>query len=91
MFRTTYERMHLNLTYTSPQITGTIPVEFGQMVNLQELNLLGNKLTGAIVCSIIHKQMHLCLTYTFRNSQELFPSNLGRWSICKSLSSWGTI
>ena len=37
-----------------PQITGTIPVEFGQMVNLKKLVLWGNELTGAIVCSIIH-------------------------------------
>ena len=37
-----------------PQIAGTIPVEFGQLVNLQELVLWKNKLTGAIVCPIIH-------------------------------------
>ena len=45
--------MHLELAYTS-QITGTISVEFGQLVNLKMLVLWGNKLTGAIVCHSIH-------------------------------------
>ena len=47
---TTY--LHL----TSNQLTGEIPVEIGQLTNLNSLNLSGNQLTGEIpqeVCDLI--------------------------------------
>ena len=71
-------------------VAGELPKELGNLVNLKELMLQFTGFTGTIVCPIIHKRMHLYLTYTFRKSQELFPSNLGSWSICKCLSSWTT-
>ena len=36
------------------RFSGGIPVELGDLVKLTYLNLRGNRLTGASVCSIIH-------------------------------------
>ena len=44
-----------------PQITGTIPAEFGQLVNLRTLRLFKNKLTGAVMSAY----MRLCVLLTF--------------------------
>ena len=58
-----------------PKITGTIPVEFGQLVNLQKLTLEWNSLTGANVRPSIHAFCMFADIFTFAGE---LPKELGK-------------
>ena len=40
---------------------GPIPVELGQLVNLTVLALGENRLTGAVICPLLHASSYFCL------------------------------
>jgi len=69
------------------EFTGGIPSELGALTNLKELKMVACDLHGEICMSPSYIRTN---AYTFRESQELFLSNLGSWSICKRFGSSGT-